>query len=409
MNIKLQISEVVRLINNRIPMELIYKQLTPLAEQAKIGFPAPQTGAGYLQWTLQGNGWIAFSKANAEQKATVSQLYHERSKTILATLKDSPLKDIIFTVPSEDFIYFRENGYDYEISLIAWGYKYPNHLPCTELSTWINKSILQKVYIGFKWDGKLLTNYNFSLANLKRKTSDDGLFYVDGALPVGKEYQIKANSNIPLTLKVEQGKEDYIFDLTQYVYIDITVLKDNIAMANCICEIKFNGIQHQLETNETGCASLKLPLVCNVMGELLQPQPTCQAKCQNETQEQIPFSNVERMKFNFSFHSKANHPLKPESPEPSIPLIPPTPSVVKQNLKFVEIKLLDYSGSPMADLNFTLVTKRKGSVKLKTDANGICNIPQEWFTKKEKFQVKVEISPEYQEMHDLHDTKNTKK
>lgn len=413
MNIKLQISEVVRLISNRVPMEQICKQLTPLADQAKIGLPAPQTGAGYLQWSLQGNGWVAFSEANASQKAVVAKLYHERSESMLATLKSSPLKDVVLTVPSDDFIYFRENGLDYEITLVAWGYKYPNQLPCTELSTWIDKSASQKVCIGFKWDDKLLINYDFSLENQKRKTSDDGFFYVDGSLPVGKEYRIKTNSDTLFMLKVEQGKEEYIFDLTQYAYVDISVQKDNAAIANCVCEVVFNGMRHQLETNGAGCVSLKLPLVCTPTGELQQPQPLCQAICQSEKQEQIPLSDGKRLIFNFSFQSEVKQGLNPELPISSILPSPPTatpiPPLVESESKFVEIKLLDYGGSPMADLDFTLVTKKKGRVKLKTDANGVSSIPQEWFTRKEKFQVRVEISPEYQEMHDLHNVKNTKK
>lgn len=421
MNIKLRISEVVRLINNHVSMELVCKQLIPLAKQVKIGFPAPQIGAGYLQWSLQGDEWISFSEANAEQKAAVAQLYHERSECMMEILKASPLKEVVLTVPSEDFIYFRQNGLDYDISLVAWGYKYPNQSPCVELSTWINKMALQKVCIGFKWDDKLLADYDFNLANFKRKTSNDGLFYVDGLLPVGREYQVRTNSDILFTLKVDQGKEEYIFDLTQYIYVDITVQKDNAAMANCACEVNFNGIQHQLETNGAGCVSLKLPLVCTPVGELLQPQSFCQVICQSEVQEQTPSCDGERCLFAFSFHSEIIQPLQTELPTP--PTLKPTPELtpipeptpvspisplVKPEPKFVEIKLLDYGGNPMADLDFTLVTKRKGNVRLKTDSNGVCSISQEWFTKKEKFQVKVEISSEYQETHDLHDIKNTK-
>ena len=411
MNIKLQISEVIRLISNRVSMELVCKQLDPLSKQAKIGFPFPQTGAGYLQWSLQGDEWIAFSKANAEQKAVVAQLYRERSGSMLAALKTSPLKEVIFTVPSEDFIYFRKNDLDYDISLVAWGYKFPNQPPCVELSTWIDKLTLQKVCIGFKWNDQLLANYDFSLASFKRKTSNDGLFYVDGLLPVGNEYQIKTNSDDLFVLPVDREREEYIFDLTQYAYVDISVQKDHAAMANCACEVNFNGMRYQLETNGTGCVSLKLPLVCTPIGELLQPQPLCRVTCQSETQEQTLSCDGEKCLFAFLFHSEIIQPSQtelPASPTPEpLPASPISP-LIKPKLKFIEIKLLDYGGNSMADLDFILVTRRKGNVRLKTDSNGVCRIPQDWFTKKEKFQVKMEISSEYQETHDLHDVKKTK-
>lgn len=413
MNVKLYLNEIVRLIDSRVPTEAVHKQLAPLAEQACLGLSMPQAGVGYLQWSLPGNDWKPFPQAVEEEKPVIALLYQQRKEQIMTANKQSPILEAALTIPAEDFIYFRRNGTDYDLALVAWGYRYPNQRPCTELNTWIKKASVQEVRTGFEWDGCLLENYLFYLDNFERKTSADGIFYI-GVMPVGKEFTLRTVSGISFVLKVEQGKADYIFDLTQYAFVDITVRKDNEALKDCTCEVSFNGNRYQLVTDEAGTASQKIPLVCTPTGELLQPQPACQVTCQSERQKQAPCNDGDRLAFNFSFQTEEpeqTDPPKPtdtkEDPEQPEEKKPEEEQVPEP--KFVELKLLDYGGYPLTDLNFTLVTKKKGEVPLKTDANGVCSVPQEWFTGKEKFKIKFSVSPEYQQTHDLHDVKNKKK
>ena len=408
MNVKLHLNEIVRLIDSRVPTEAVHKQLAPLAEQACLGLSMPQTGAGYLQWSLPGNDWKPFPQATEEEKTVIALLYQQRKEQMMAANKQSPILEAALTIPAEDFVYFRKNGTDYDIALVAWGYRYPNQRPCMELNTWIKKVSVQEIRTGFEWDGCLLENYLFYLDNFERKTSADGIFYI-GVMPVGKEFTLRTVSGTSFVLKVEQGKTDYIFDLTQYAFVDISVRKDNEALRDCPCEVSFNGNRYQLVTDGMGCASLRIPLACTPTGELLRPQPACQVTCQSERQEQFPCNDGDRLAFNFSFQTE-----KPEEPdhdsEPEKPKDPEDPEEKKpEETTFVELQLLDYGGYPLADLDFILVTKKKGEVPLRTDANGVCSVPQEWFTGKEKFKIKFSVSPEYQQTHDLHDVKNKKK
>lgn len=395
MNIKLRINGVVRLVDNRISMEQVHKQLVPLSLQAKLDFPLPQVGAGYLQWSLPGNDWVSFAKADEEQKALVAVEYADRLRSMHALLGASPLKEAILTVPSEEFIYFREAAAGYEISLVAWGYKYPNLPPCKELNTWVRRVAKQAVSIGFSWADNLLPRCGFRLEGLKHETADDGLFRVDGLLPVGKKYAVKSRSGCSFTLTVEQGNEKYVFDLTRYVQVDITVTEDDRPLPDCVCDVRFKDELHSVKTDASGGASLRLPLACNQHGELLQAQPACRVSCRSEEQEQTP-AEGDVCTFHFAFHSEPVSPVPPVPPP--LPLVPPEP-------KFVVIKLLDYGGQPMPDMEFVLTTRKKGAVSLKTDAEGVCQIPQEWLTNREKFKITMEVTPEYQAAHDLHDRK----
>ena len=213
MNVKLLINQVLPLIDRRISTAQVYKQLLPLAEQARLFFAEPQTGVDYLQWSLPGTDWTSFPEGDESQKSIVAQVYKDRRATMTAALEGSPLKDIVLTVPSEEFIYFRPAGTDWEIALTAWGFRYPDRPATGELDTHIHRSAMQLVDIGFEWDSQRLPDYHFLLQGQPRLTSTDGLFHVDGPLPVGKSYKIELLDGRVFTLTVEQGKQEYIFNL----------------------------------------------------------------------------------------------------------------------------------------------------------------------------------------------------
>ena len=127
MNIKVTLGEVRPLIDKRLPMEIISQKLKPIAKQANLIFADWQPCGNYLQWSLPGTDWTPFTKGNEEEQATVAQIYETRKTLMQNALQGSPLKDIIFSVPSADFVFFRQQGVDWEIALTAWGYRYPEH------------------------------------------------------------------------------------------------------------------------------------------------------------------------------------------------------------------------------------------------------------------------------------------
>ena len=173
MNIKLQLSEVRLLIDKRFPIEQIGSQLQPIARQANLIFAEHQVGAGYLQWSLPGMDWNAFPNGSDEQKTIVAQIYKERKAQMQSALQGSFLKDIVFSVPSEEFIFFRQDGDKWEIALTAWGYKYPDKPASGELDTWISRQDLQNVKIAFAWADQYLPDFSFKLSGHTRITSSD--------------------------------------------------------------------------------------------------------------------------------------------------------------------------------------------------------------------------------------------
>lgn len=408
MNVKLHLGEVVPLLEKHISKKQVHQLLSPIAAQANLMFPEEKSGFGYLQWDLPGNDWISFMDGDDNQKSSVAQVYQQRKSIMRSALKGSPFETAIFTVPAEEYIYFRPKGNSWEIAVTAWGYKYPNKPGSGELDIYITKTIMQDVMIGFQWADKLLPNLAFRLNGLPRTTEEDGWLRMDGQLPLDSRFDLILYSGQRFVLTVEKGKSEYIYDLTQYFQVEVAVNQDEKPLENCTCEINFNGIHH-VTTDFQGHASLRLPMICDTEGVLINPQPDCIVTCMEEIQKASPAASNDVLNFVFSFKTKKKEPIVPEPP-----IIPPKPiddDIVDppHEEKFVYIRLQDYGGFPLPDLEFVLTTKKKGEVSLKTDSEGICIVPQEWFTHKEKMKVNFVISPEYQEKHDLHDKKSKKK
>ena len=397
MNIKLPLTDVVSLLDHRISIHQVCKQLQPIAQQAQLLFVEPQTGSGYLQWTLQGDDWQSFTKGNDDQKAAVAQVFQDRKGNMEQFLGASPLKETIFSMPSPDYIYFRPSGESWDIALTAWAYRFPDKPACRELDTWIVKKALQDVCIGFTWQKAPLPNYSFKLTGLLRTTDSDGRFPVDKPLPVGNTYPIETLDGRPFQLTVEQGRSDYVFDLTQYVTVHVSATQDGTPCSELSCQVQFGEQKQEITLDETGNASVQLPLVGTDEGLAKQPQPSCIVSCKTEEQQQTPTADGETLHYAFRFEppkKKQEPPVKKEQEEKE----PPKPDLVT-------VRLVDYGGFPMPDLPFILTTKLKGQVQLKTDKDGLCQVPKEWFSHREKMNVKFDITPEYQAQHDLHDPK----
>lgn len=423
MNIKLHIGEVVPLLDKRISMAKVAHLLIPLARQSGLCLPELQVGAGYLQWTLPGTGWIPFTEVDDACKSAVARIYNMRKSAVLSALEGSSIKEMVLVVPSDEFIYCRVSGEEWEIALVAWAYRYPDRLACGELDGWIQKTVLQEVNIGFVWRGDMLLHLPFRLMGYSRATSEDGWFHVDQKVEVGRSLQIDTLAGKQFTLKVEKGKSDYSFDLTQFFSVGIEVRQEGIPVSGKVCKIDFAGELYELQTDDSGRCEQVLPLQGNGQGLPEQPQPDCHVVCEEDIQCQVPVIEGEKLHFIFEKKVLPTEPIeKPVEDSVSHTIHPPVSDsdvIPIQKSEFVEekiqeseyvfIRLLDYGKFPLPDLDFVLITKKKGEVSLKTDKEGYCKVPKEWFTHKEKIQVKFSIHEDYMALHDLHDQKKKRK
>ena len=393
------IAKVNLLIDKTYSLLQLSNQLSAYGEQAKLFFVEPQTGAGFLQWTLPGEGWKAFGDLDESSKRTIASIYLQRQDMLRSALGDFPLRDAVLAVPSEDeFVFFRQKDGDWEIALTAWGYQFASMPSAGEISAWMEQKEYQEVNVGFQWNGVLQPNLPFLINGQLRTTSEDGLFHVDEPLEVDNSFEVKSVNGMKFMLTVEKGKAEYVYDITQYFKVEVVATKDGTSLTNEPCTVNFNGSDYHFETDGTGTGFIEMPLSFQKVGNAMAPQPECAVTCAGETQQKTPTADGEILRFDFAFHTPEIHPEVVEEQKPPVG----EAETPETNPKYVKIRLLDYGGYPLPDLPFKLTTKKMGEKELRTDENGYCQVPKEWFSHKEKMRIKFVVSPEYQESHDIH-------
>ncbi len=412
MNVKLQITEVINLLPSNISPEQLHKLLNSQAQIAGITLPSMKIGHGYLLWTLEGDNWQTFEQLDSNLKPTIAEIYQQRINKLKTSLGNSPYKETILQTPSEDFIFVRPHGTDYEIALTAWGHKFPNKAPIVDLNSWVKHVEKEKVKIAFKWGENLMPQFPFKLAEEPRMTTDNGWFICDGMLPVGNIYTVSTLSGKCFELVVEKDKQEYTYDLTTHANICVKITKDNSPLPNTICNVTFLQKSYSLQTDATGTAILELILKYGADGNALTPQPLCTVSYNDEHQEKSPTPDaITQFCFEIFTEKKEEIPTSPikhiendsieETESEPEPIIEPT----EEKVRFT---LLDYKGFPLADMPFTLYTKKKGSISLITGVEGQCTIPKHWLTPGEKLKVSFDVTPEYQQSHDIHRTSKNK-
>ncbi|MDE6448637.1 MAG: hypothetical protein K2L41_00985, partial [Muribaculaceae bacterium] len=378
MNIKVSVNAVTRIIDPKVPIEQVYKVVQPVASNARINLGAFTAGAGYLQWALDGEGWIRFKDLDDAEKAVVAQEFTERRQQVIDGLKGAQIASDVLTVPSEEFLLVRRNGADNEIALAAWAYRYPERVSGLELNTWRSNARLQEVDISFSWAGKLIPNMPFMLEGFPHFTDLDGTFHVDKPLPVGKQYRLYTSNNPApgvedrtFMFTVEQGKADYCFDMTRWFDIETTVTHDGEPVEGAECMIVFGDRQEKLTTDAFGRTTLRLPLAGDIVGHINANQPECTATCRGKELEFTPHRADEYHLFGFEFETeKVSEPESPvvEEEKAAEPEPPEAPQLIT-------IKILDYDGFPVVNMPLKLKTKTKGTFDYVTDEKGMITVP----------------------------------
>lgn len=335
MKIKLPLQSLTQLFDNLANLRKAFPQLQKLGKEDDIIFADFNVGNGYLEWDLPGDEWKQFDKVSEEEKSIIAESFEKHKKNLQAKLQGSFLNNFAFSVPSSEFIYFR-NKSNFEVALVAWGFRYPDRAPSGELESWIKKRNEEDVRVAFEWDGQKLPLMPFTLQGLQRQASPDGYFYFDQKLPVGNKYEFVTNDNRTFNLIVEKGQSDYIFDLTRYFTANITVFKDGEPVEGKACEIEYNGNNYQLLTDNAGVASVKLPYNCNPTGVVSEYQPDCKAKCEGEELTETPSLKKDSIDFNFNFASPEIVPppvIITDSDIDSGDEEPPSPPIIKDEKK----------------------------------------------------------------------------
>lgn len=321
MKVKVSEKEVRWLLNGKINKGSQANQMLKktLGEDLSVHFAEMQLGSNVYIWEWEGDDWKKCSEVSLDESNIVEAAIENVRQAINSR---TTMANVLLTVPNRDYIFYRitESG-DVNIKYAGWGFNNYKVATGGRIARDITKQKnTQKIRVAFSVDGLPISNREFyyKFPHMQKEnlqmTGNDGFYTFDTPLVVGDGVTVTDRiSGKSFMLTPTLGKEDYIYDVTQYTAIGVTVKLDNNPLPEEQVILRYNEKEYILQTNEMGIASTQLPYISNLTLEL-EVRKTLQNHLLNRESNQ----------FNFSFET-------PRSTAPIIIDIPVCVSVTENN------------------------------------------------------------------------------
>ena len=248
--------------------EQIWNILCDLLPEKSRVFASFSTAAGMFVWTLPGTGWTPLSEADDSTALMVRDTLKAKRRAVARALSDYPSVQIeaLFTVPSDDFVFFRD-GLDgqFQIMLAAWDYRFPDPLEGMEVKMpddapekW------QDVTLKFIEADRPVPGYGLRLKLADgrfaaKRTDADGCFPMPG-LEIGKRFTVlAADGSRDFSFTVEEGRSLIVYDLTGPVTVEVEVTHDGMAAKGLVVQVVYVGRDYEAVTGMDGMARLTVP------------------------------------------------------------------------------------------------------------------------------------------------------
>ena len=262
-------TDVFCLINKNY--DAVYNYLkTKLTGEQDLIFAERRQGAGYFLWRHPDNDWLRLSTCDPEEKGMLYDEFEAVKARIKAKLKGDALldtfEDKVFSVPDESFIWYKNDLDGIRFLLTGWGYKYPLAAGGGPIVEGTEEDSKQDVHVGFSYQGTMQPQMEFTIgpkasASNKHFTTDDsGMAYV-GKLHADVTYAILFLAfGKSFNLNVQEGKEEYIFDVTRKALLTITATRDGNPISGAVCTIRYAGNQNEIPFPKNGTVMQTLTL-----------------------------------------------------------------------------------------------------------------------------------------------------
>lgn len=304
-----------------------------------------QLGAGFYVWSLPDSGnWTKLTDAPADEAQRVRQLMLERKNEVAAKANQATA-DKLFTVPTDEFVYYDLSGSEPQLKLTAWAFKWParNNLMDKE----IRRQKAHPVSVAFTYDGTRLPNYPFKIKNRNkledRVTGTDGLCTFPSVQPGNTLFLHDDNTGKDHELLVDVETSVHEFDVTEYTDVSVKVSQDGQPVAGEDVKLNYKNHSYTLQTDADGLATFSVPYFD---GE------TATANVRDEIKSQAVSNSTPTIEFNFETPVVAPPHIPEEKPEePEEPAQDPKP---EPEPELINLTVLRTDGRPMANATLTL-------------------------------------------------------
>lgn len=303
MNVTIK-TALVQLLIDQPTAQKLNKSLNEKIGEGNFIVPEREMGAGYYQWKIPGTDWTSFDKLNEEDKSDVAEIFNKKKKQIVSSHQNTKLLESVFVIPDNKYIYAKR-GDDgrWNIAVTAWGMKFPAKPSGGVITKYISTISKQNVKIAFLWEKRKLYNYKFIFNGWNRTTSDDGFLYLDNSLKVGTECYVISDNKKRFDFIIEEGKEEYVFDLTTYFKAEVIVSMDDSPLDGAECSLEFGNKYFDLVTDAQGRAEMEIPFQLDKNGSI-SAQPECIITYKGTTKSLVPSEQDNHLIFKFDLKTQ---------------------------------------------------------------------------------------------------------
>ena len=236
----------------------LYKRVVNALGELNI-FAKFNIGYGYYQWIDEKYDWQRLDSATEPVQEQVKDVLNQK-KTAIKQILGKDTIDLLFSIPDDSYIYFCQmpDG-EVKVLLTGWGFSKPRG-PIPPRPNPPGPQPKDKVAkIMFVDCGNIVPNCNFILKlgeqDKSLQTNQDGQFVITD-FAYNKSYKLLVpERDKEFQLLFQEGKENYEFDITLWVPIQIEATDNNEPIVGEEVEVKYKGQSFSLTTDSEGKAS----------------------------------------------------------------------------------------------------------------------------------------------------------
>lgn len=223
-------------------------------------FAKMSIGNGYYLWSDTRCQWNQMIAAGEFEQSIVKDAL-VRTKKDIASIVGNNTADLLFTTPDDSYIYYNEEDGDVKILITGWGFKKPVRVTGDPDGGKLRRKNL--VTLSFSYDGEKLPMYEFGVqipTQIKKfKTDKTGHYRFNNLTQ--KELLLKDFvTEKDFRLVVEEGREEYDFDVTVYAKLLLKATFDNNPVVGETISVQYCGKNYEVVTDSDGSALVQLPL-----------------------------------------------------------------------------------------------------------------------------------------------------
>lgn len=275
-----------------------------LGDDARFFAPMTATTTGYT-WTSQESGWMPLASASGIQRDMVeAELVNLRNR-IQQKLSSRPkLAGEVLSLPSDDgkYVFFMEGNEGIRLLLAGWGFSNARRKVVIPDKNKKDIKSISSARVGFTINGELQPSHRFHITTLGGSakecfTDADGFYHLGEQKANTKVNLIDSDSEKAISFVIEEGKSDYVFDITRNSKIRVIVSCDETLLENAEITIGYHGNSHTYTTNSLGEVNITLPFfngeIIEASANGINKRTICQYP-ETEIQIQLPKPKEEK-------------------------------------------------------------------------------------------------------------------